>query len=169
MTKMKQYHVAVAAEAFVAAFCAQAGLDVSIQYGANQPDYDLIVKRGARFIALSVKGSQDGGWGLCQGYKRGRTYHEAIDLWCASHDKSIVYALVQFWGTTVGESPRIYLATPSEIAGMMKASRGGSGNTMLLEGYSYKKGVGKDTTDKLPEHWKFSEQRALDLIASTAV
>jgi hypothetical protein len=161
---MKQYHVAVAAEAYVAAFCAQAGLDISIQYGANQPDYDLIVKREARFIALSVKGSQDGGWGLCQSYKRGRTYHDAIDAWCETHDPSIVYALVQFWGTAIGQSPRVYLASPSEIAAVMKTSRAGSGNTMLLENYSYKKGVGKDTTDKLPDTWKFSAARVNELL-----
>jgi hypothetical protein len=161
---MKQYHVAVAAEAYVAAFCAQAGLDVSIQYGANQPEYDLIVKRGKRFIALSVKGSQDGGWGLCQNYKRGRTYHEAIDAWCGANEPSIVYALVQFWGTEVGQSPRVYLATPAEIADLMKLSRGGMGNTMLLENYSYKKGVGKNTTDRLPDSWKFSVQRVNELL-----
>jgi hypothetical protein len=163
---MKSYHVGVAAEAFVAAVCAQAGFDVSVQYGANQPEYDLIIKKDARFLPLSVKGSQDWGWGLCQNYKRGRTYHDAIEAWCADHGTSTVFALVQFGGVAVGESPRIYLATPREIADVMKASRNGAGNTMLLESYEYKKGVGRGTTDTLPQHWRFSVARLEQLLAA---
>jgi hypothetical protein len=161
---VKPYHVAVAAEAYVAALCAQAGLDVSIQYGANQPEYDLIAKKNDRFMALSVKGSQDGGWGLCQNYKRGNSYHDAIDLWRSAHGRCVVYALVQFWGVKLGECPRVYLATPDDIATVMKASRAGSGNTMLLEDYAYKKGVGKGTTDRLPIEWRFSAERAEALL-----
>jgi hypothetical protein len=37
---MVLYHVGVAAEAFAAALFAQAGCDVSVQCGANQPQYD---------------------------------------------------------------------------------------------------------------------------------
>ena len=43
--KMKQFHVAIAAEAFAAGLFAQAGCDVLVQYGANQPHYDLMVTR----------------------------------------------------------------------------------------------------------------------------
>jgi hypothetical protein len=39
---MRQYHVGVAAEAFAAGLFAQAGCDVLVQYGANQPLYDRI-------------------------------------------------------------------------------------------------------------------------------
>lgn len=38
-------HIGVAAEAAAAALFARAGFDVSVQYGANQPEYDLIVAR----------------------------------------------------------------------------------------------------------------------------
>jgi len=76
---MRQYHVGVAAEAFAAGLFAQAGCDVLVQYGANQPLYDLMITRSGRGVPVSVKGSQDGGWGLMQNYKRGRTYHETVD------------------------------------------------------------------------------------------
>jgi hypothetical protein len=78
---MRQYHVGVVAEAFAAGLFAQAGCDVLVQCGANQPLYDLMIKRGALAIAVSVKGSQDGAWGLMQSFKRGRLYHEAADAW----------------------------------------------------------------------------------------
>jgi hypothetical protein len=60
------YHVATAAEAIVAAQFARFGMDVSVQYGANQPEYDLIVADGDQMLKVSVKGSKDGGWGLTQ-------------------------------------------------------------------------------------------------------
>ena len=38
-------------------------------------------------LKISVKGSQDGSWGLTQGYKKkGINYHEAIESWLAAHD-----------------------------------------------------------------------------------
>jgi hypothetical protein len=75
-----QYRVSIAAEAIAAAQLARAGYDVSVQYGANQPLYDLIAVKGDRILQVSVKGSKDGGWGLTQGYKRdGKTYRDAAD------------------------------------------------------------------------------------------
>ncbi|AFM14226.1 group I intron-associated PD-(D/E)XK endonuclease [Turneriella parva] len=65
---MNSYQVGVAAEAFAAAQFARIGFDVSIQYGANQPEYDLLVTKSDRFLKVSIKGSQDGGWGLTQSY-----------------------------------------------------------------------------------------------------
>lgn len=79
MKTMRQYHVGLAAEAFAAGLFAQAGYDVLVQYGANQPLYDLMITRGGQAIHVSVKGSQDGGWGLIQNFKRGREYHAAAD------------------------------------------------------------------------------------------
>ena len=73
MGKMTSWHVGVAAEAFVAAQFARMRYDVSVQYGANQPEYDLIAVSGDKMLKISVKGSQDGGWGLTQSYKKGWT------------------------------------------------------------------------------------------------
>ena len=53
------WHVGVAAEAFAAGLFARCGLDVSVQYGANQPEYDLLVVRGDAVLKVSVKGSKD--------------------------------------------------------------------------------------------------------------
>lgn len=61
MKKMTSWQVAVAAEAAVAMLFARAGWNVSVQYGANQPEYDLMVSKGAKMLKVSVKGSQDGG------------------------------------------------------------------------------------------------------------
>ena len=41
--KVSSWHVKVAAEAYAAALFAQCGIDVSVQYGADQPGYDLII------------------------------------------------------------------------------------------------------------------------------
>jgi hypothetical protein len=62
---MNKYHVAVAAEAVAATTFARAGYEVSVQYGANQPGYDLVAVKRKRILKVSVKGSQDGGWALC--------------------------------------------------------------------------------------------------------
>ncbi|MCC6971877.1 MAG: hypothetical protein IT434_16830 [Phycisphaerales bacterium] len=81
---MDSYHVAVAAEAFAAGLFARCGLDVSVQYGANQPEYDLVVTRGEKMLKVSVKGSQTGRWGLTQSQLAeigNADYHGAIDLW----------------------------------------------------------------------------------------
>ena len=42
MKAISSWHVGVAAEAFAAALFARLGYDVSVQYGANQPEYDLM-------------------------------------------------------------------------------------------------------------------------------
>ena len=62
------WQVATAAEAFAAAQFARCGWDVSVQYGANQPEYDLVAVNGDRVLKVSVKGSKDGGWGLTQSF-----------------------------------------------------------------------------------------------------
>ena len=55
MEKLTQYHVGVSAEAFAAGMFAHAGCDVSAQYGANQPEYDLMAVRGESFEDLSER------------------------------------------------------------------------------------------------------------------
>ncbi len=45
----------LAAEAFAAAVFARCGCDVSVQYGANQPEYDLMVAKGEHVLKVSVK------------------------------------------------------------------------------------------------------------------
>ncbi len=74
----------IAAESYAACLLAQAGYDVLVQYGANQPHYDLVADNAVRFLPISVKGSQDGGWMLAVKYKGwGTLIAEAIDSWRA--------------------------------------------------------------------------------------
>ena len=60
------WQVATAAEDFAVAQFARCGWDVSVQYGANQPEYDLVAVDGDRVLKISVNGSKDGGWRLTQ-------------------------------------------------------------------------------------------------------
>ena len=162
---MASFHVGVSAEAFAAGFFAQVGCDVLVQYGANQPNYDLVATRGRRIIKISVKGSQDGAWGLIQNYKaKGISYHRAADRWAADQSPVIVYCLVQFKNVKLGGSPRVYLATVKEIATWHKASRKGFGGTTLYEDHRYVRGRAAKTTDRIPVEWRFSEKRLGEML-----
>lgn len=146
---------------------AQAGYDVSVQYGANQPEYDLIAAKADRFLKISVKGSQDGGWGLIQSYKhKGVTYQEAVGAWAADQSPKVIYCFVQFQGVGLGSCPRVYLATVPEVAAHINSSRNGHSGTILFESYSYKKGIAKGTSESLPTSWAFTKERIEQLLAA---
>jgi Holliday junction resolvase-like predicted endonuclease len=162
---MNSFQVAVAAEAYVAALLAQSGCDVSIQYGANQPEYDLIATKDNRFKKISVKGSQDGGWVLVAGLKKGRGYHEAIDAWIDKHkDNGVIYAFVQFKNAAFGTMPRVYFCTLHEAADYLKISRGNHGYTSLREKYTWASGIAKGEKDNIPTHWIATQKRIDDLM-----
>ena len=160
MKTISSWHVGVAAEAYTAAVFARYGYDVSVQYGANQPEYDLIAVSGDKMLKISVKGSQDGRWGLTQAYKKGCDYHEAVSRWLVAHHKKTIFCLVQFQNTAPNDMPRIYLATPAEIAERLNASAGGWGETILYENHTWgPRAVGHGTTDKIPDEWSISAER----------
>lgn len=156
---MTSHQVSVAGEAFAACMFAQAGCDVLIQYGANQPEYDFVAMSGSIARRISVKATQLEGWGLIQSYKKGRTYHQAADAWLHDQPNDIVYCLVTFHKVPLGGAPRCFLATPAEIAAHHKTARHGEGHTTLYEDYTPQKGVGKDYRYCIPEYWKFTVQR----------
>ena len=156
---MKRYHVAVAAEAYAAALFARCGYEVSVQYGANQPGYDLMVVRDQRILKISVKGSSDGGWGLLASHKKGKSWHQAIDSWLSAQPDGAVMCFVQFKNVAFNELPRIYLARTHEVAILLKTGRGNEGSTMLLEDYHYKKGIAKGIVDQIPSLWKATGER----------
>jgi hypothetical protein len=162
--KITAWHVGVAAEAFAAGMFARLGYDVSVQYGANQPGYDLIVAKSDSIIRISVKGSQDGGWGLTQGYVENADYHKAADDWLKDQNPKIIFCLVQFQNTKFDESPRFYLATAVEIADQLKRCSNGRGNTALQEDYLWKAGVAAGVRDKLPDSWRFTHERIEELL-----
>ena len=158
---MNSWHVGVAAEAMVAAQFARYGYDVSVQYGADQPEYDLIASRGDEILKVSVKGSKDGSWGLTQKFKKGRTYHEAIDEWLSKHHKKTVFCLVQFKNVNDNELPKMYLATPSEIAEVLHREAKGRGDTILYVEHTWgPTAQAYGTTDKIPEEWLLTRNRA---------
>ncbi len=169
LQKMSQWHVSVAAEAIAAALFARCGLDVSVQYGANQPEYDLAVIRGDRMMKVSVKGSQDGGWGLTQSYlEKGKAnYHEAVDIWLARHRPRTVFCFVQFINVPISEMPRVYLATPAEVAVHLKACAKGRGETILNEKHLWThRAHAAGTVDRIPAEWRFSPARVEHLLNS---
>ena len=158
--RVSPWHVGVAAEAYAAALFARYGYDVSAQYGANQPEYDLIAVSGDKILKISVKGSQDGSWGLTQSFKKDCDYHEAIAKWLDAHHKKTIFCLVQFKNTAPNEMPRVYLASPKEIADRMNATAGGRGDTILYEDHTWSaRAAGHGTTDRIPDDWIISSER----------
>lgn len=162
------WHVATSAEAFTAAQFARCGWDVSVQYGANQPEYDLVAVDGSRMLKVSVKGSQDGSWGLTQSFVKDADYQGAADAWLAKHSQNTVVCLVQFKNVSLDALPRMYLATPKEVAAWLKAEAAGRGDTVLYEKQVWTtRAYAAGTTDEIPALWKFSQER-LEHIARQA-
>jgi len=169
VNEFTSWHVAVAAEAMAAALFARCGYDVSVQYGANQPEYDLIVAGGERLLKVSVKGSQDGGWGLCQNYltPKKADYHAAIKRWVARHKPGTVLCFVQFKGVEPTQMPRVYLATPVEVGQRLRDSAKGRGDTILYERHTWgPRARGAGTVEEIPSHWQFSPQRVDELFGA---
>jgi hypothetical protein len=136
------WQVATAAEAIAAAQFARLGYDVSVQYGANQPEYDLMISGEKGVLKVSVKGSRDGGWGLSQSQlsklRKGNPdgpadYHGAADLWLQRHKPRTVMCFVQFKDVAVDAMPRIYLVWPKDVAERLKAAREQKGDTILWD------------------------------------
>ena len=150
----------IAAESYTACLLAQSGYDVLVQYGANQPHYDLMAVKGEqRKLAISVKGSQDGGWMLAVAYKKaGVSYLAAIDQWFAFQRHDVVYALVGFLNVPLGQAPRVYIARPQEIASQLKAQCLGRGYCSLQED-SPKFYPRSKNKDKVPAEWVYSTER----------
>ncbi len=163
---VSSWHIGVAAEAYTAGLFARCGFDVSVQYGANQPEYDLVIVKDDKVLKISVKGSQDGSWGLTQSFLKEAAYHEAVDNWLARHKPRCVLCFVQFKGIGLSEFPRVYLATPLEVAERLKQSAKGRGDTILYESHKWgPRAYGAGTLEQIPEHWKFSVERVESLLS----
>ena len=153
----------IAAESYTACMLAQAGYDVLVQYGANQPHYDLVANKGERFLPISVKGSQDGGWMLAVKFKTSdRSYHDAIDKWFQEQREDIVFIFVQFIYVELGSAPRVYMARPSEIAKHLKTQCDGRGHGALQEDYKRDHPKSK-YNHMIPKTWTFSQKRIDDI------
>lgn len=149
----------IAAESYTACLLAQSGYDVLVQYGANQPHYDLVAVKGERMLPISVKGSQDGGWMLAVRYvKPGVNYLSAIDQWLSVQRNDVIYVFVGFLKVSLGEAPRVYVARPGEIATQLKLQCLGRGHGSLQEDTPtyYPRSKYKD---KIPDTWRYSTER----------
>jgi Holliday junction resolvase-like predicted endonuclease len=161
---MNSYQVAVAAESLVALLLSQAGYDVFVQYGTNQPGYDLVAVKPGRTLKVSVKGTQEAGWifsagFLTKGQGGGDKYHKAADAWLEKHGSNLVFAYVQFRGIPIGQMPEVYVVRAHEVAAHVKAGKRGGGDTTLRWKHTWKSGVAKGYTDTVPETWKFAQHR----------
>ncbi|MGR8932874.1 MAG: hypothetical protein ACU837_00620 [Gammaproteobacteria bacterium] len=149
----------IAAEAFSASILAQAGYDVLVQYGANQPHYDLVAVKDKRMLLVSVKGSQDGGWMLALRYvKDGVKYQGAITKWLETKRDDLVFLLVQFQGIELGQTPRVYIARPPEIAEVLRSHRNGQRHEALQADWQ-RNHPRSQYADKIPEAWLFTQER----------
>ena len=149
----------IAAESYTAYLLARCGYDVLVQYGANQPQYDLVAVKGKRIRTISVKGSQDGGWMIAVKYvKEGVNYHTAIDMWLQAQREDLIYVFVQFLRVELAGVPRVYAAVPSEVAAHMRTQRDGQGHGSLQE--DWRRDHPRSKYDyKLPVGWAFTPDR----------
>ena len=81
------------------------------------------------------------------------------------HGKGTILCFVQFKNTDVTQMPRVFLATPSEVAAHLKGTRRGRGDTILYERHEWgKNAYAAGTVDELPETWRFSVERVETLL-----
>jgi Holliday junction resolvase-like predicted endonuclease len=160
-------NVGVAAEALCAAQFARCGFDISVQYGANQPEYDLIIAKGDNLLKVSVKGSKDGSWGLTQSFLEQADYHGAIEAWLQRHGSMTVLCLVQFKNVALEDLPRMYLARPIEIAQRLRDTANGRGDTILYENHTWSaRAAAAGTIERIPPTWRFSSARIHELLSA---
>lgn len=162
--EMTKHQCGVAAESYAASVLARAGYDVFVQYGANQPLYDLVAVKNGKSFCISVKGSQDGGWLLAPKKKEHKNGHISIDAWREKHGKGIVFFFVQYLKVGFDELPRCYLAKPGEIAKHLKSQFENKGHGSLKEDLSISRSRTKWKDIKLPEGWRLTKQRIEEVL-----
>jgi hypothetical protein len=123
------YHVSISAEGFVCGALAHCGYDVLVQYGANQPLYDLVAIRGRQRLLINVKGSSQKAWKLTQPKKaapkrnNGITIPQAYAIWKRRYARNALFALVYFPpNLSKGTAPEIYMVSKKEIVASKKLS-----------------------------------------------
>jgi hypothetical protein len=167
------WQVTIGAEGIAAAQFARCGFDVSVQSGRDKPTYDLVVAKSGNLLKVSVKGSDDGSWALTEPYlKRVTDMHGqranflgAIAQWQDHQGSRAVCCLVQFRDVSIDELPRIYLASPEEIAQKLREAVDRLGISTLFEKYAWTPaGEEYATTEELPSAWAFSESRIDELL-----
>jgi hypothetical protein len=146
---------------------------VLVQAGYDKPWYDLLVTKAGKVLKIAVKASEDGQWNLVQSYLT-RSAHlngkridagGAIRLWLDAHSSCTIYCLVQFGGVSLTQLPRIYLATPVEVARTMHETAERLSDPILCEQYEWRcSETGSTSIEALPANWLFSQQRIHELL-----
>ncbi len=171
--KASTWPITIGAEGMAAAQFARCGFDVLVQAGHDKPWYDLMVTKAGNILKVSVRASDDGCWRLTNGFTRRSAdwggspldCRGTIDLWQNSHGSRAVCCLVQFDGVAINQLPRIYLASPAEIAQKMHETVDRLGNCTLFEQYAWTSSEGVESMEMLPSHWLFSPERIQELLA----
>ena len=176
--KPSTWQIALGAEGIAAAQFARWGFDVSVQSGRDKPWYELAVSKAGNLLKVSVRGSDDGRWDLTQSYlKRAADMsgkksncQGAIDLWLDHLGSRAMCCLVQFQGVPLDELPRLYLASPQEVAQSMRETADRLGDSILYEKYEWAAaGDNPGKIEGLPSSWRFSEQRIQELLVGRLV
>jgi len=85
-------------------------------------------------------------------------------------DLAPCFGLVQFAGVPSDLLPRLYLATPKEMAQRMHETAKGRGDTILYENQQWTaRAHGAGTVDKIPDDWRFTRERVEELIENDDV
>ena len=174
VSKPVSWPMSVGAEGIAAAQFARCGFDVLVQAGRDKPWYDLVVTKAGNLLKVSVKASDNGEWALPSGFIRrvaetnGMRIDNlsAIDMWRSGYGSRTVCCLVQFEGAAIHELPRVYLASPDEIAAAMRETAQRIGRCTLLEMYEWTADAGAHTIEMIPEKWHFSRDRVQELLLS---
>ena len=176
--KPASWPIKVGASGIAAAQFARCGFDVMIQAGPDKPWYDMVVTKAGNLLKIGVKASDDGRWCLAESYllraahantKKPDVPH-AIRMWLDTHGERTVYCLVQFEGVSLNQLPRIYLATPAEIARRMKETAERTGEPYLYEQYEWTSAdSGFTAIEALPSSWLFSVDRIQELLFPQAI
>jgi hypothetical protein len=76
--------------------------------------------------------------------------------------------LVQFENVEMTAMPRMFLASPPEIAKRLHETANGRGDSILYENYTFgARAFAAGTTERLPEDWAFSEARVASFLNAT--
>ena len=61
----------------------------------------------------------------------GMSWHQAIDAWLRAQRNDLVYVFVSFYDIALRDCPRVYVATPLEIANHLKGQLRSTGAGVL--------------------------------------
>lgn len=169
--------ISLGAEGIAAAQFARTGFDILPQTAHEKPNFDLAVTRSGALVKMSVKASDNGCWDLVHPFLRGvhgsksrrADQQKAIDMWLDGQASRAMCCLVQFDGIPLEQLPRIYLASPWDIAKRMLDSLERLDEASLLESYEWTSPFdGVVRMETLPNAWRFSPDRIQELLTRHA-